>query len=290
MTKFITDQQKEILAKNAVDSSANFLNGQITNVFDTVMNNSAVQTLSNAAVTAGGLASIGESIYNMQYPKELQKVCEDIVLYSVQEVISNIINIATTECVQLAIPDTSYITQVTNEVFNTNKKSLSELISSISQSKEEQQKQEIEEADEKSKNEKFQKLKDMTSSVSDWINDNVQPVTDKINEIVNKYAFYDPDELENQIQNFVDKYKDKLLSELNEKLDTVKQFKKDMEHDIGEKAGNYLADQYNNALQKQANKQVNNINKVKAKAKQVAAAATQFAKLQIMALTGINIP
>lgn len=285
MGKYITDYQYNVLKNNALDSSARFMNGEISNAFDIAMNNDVTKVLSNAAVTAGGAISIAQ-----QYPSEVLQVCQDLITYIVGMILDTTIYDTTKKVAEIAIPDTAFISQMTQTVFNENKMSLSEALASISESKETQQQKEVEETNEKDKEEKFSKLKNMANSVTTWLNDNVQPITDKVNELINQYALYDPTELDNQLIAFVNSQKEKLTNVVDQKLNDAKLFKTTIETNIATTAGKYLADQYNTQIIKQANQQLHNVNKVKAKAKQMAAAATQFAKLQVMALTGVNIP
>ena len=290
MGKFLSESEKSIIKNNAFNVSANFLSGQTTNIVDSVMNNDTMKNVSNLAVSGAGIASIGTSMIKGEYFSEMQQIVERVISYAVQEITVEIGNYIGTKVAELVVPDTNYINKVMNDEFNENKTTLAKEIEKFSESSESRQNAIDKQNEENEKTEKFKKIKEMSEKVKTWIDEESPKITEKVNEIVSKYLLFGPEDLENQIDSYISKTKNELTKTTDEKLNSIYEFKKTTEENIGKKMGKKLADTYNDTIAKQAQKQQININKAKAKAKQVAAAATQFAKLQIMALTGINIP
>lgn len=290
MSKFLSDSQKQSLSNYAFNASSDFLNGEISKGIGSITSTNEFNNISNAANTIGGIASIGESISSMEYFDNVKEIGSEVLEYSTIQISSGIAEILSKASTELIMPDMSYINSVMNKTFNDKKMTLADALKIVTTPAESIQEKEIEESNENEKTEKFKKIKEKLNNIKEWVDEELPKITDETNTIISKYILFDANELESQVDVFVNKTKKSLNDSLDKKLDALKKEKQQIEYEIGKKLGNKLVEKYNNTLLKQAKKQQNEINKIKAKGQQLLTAVTQFAKLQIMALTGINIP
>lgn len=287
---FLSDSQKQTLSNYAFNASADFLNGEISKGIGSVTSTEEFGNIANAANTIGAITAIGESMVSLEYFDNIKNIGEEVLEYATIQISSSLMEVVAKATTDLIIPDTAYINSVMNKTFNDGKMSLSDALKIVTTSAESRQEQELEKTNAEEKTKKFEKLKEKVNNVKKWINEELPKITEETNNIISKYILFDADELESQVDVFVNKTKKSLNDSLDEKLKSLKKEKQQIEYDIGKKMGDKLVEKYNDALIKQAKKQQNEINKLKAKGQQLLAATIQFAKLQIMALTGINIP
>lgn len=284
----------------AIDSSANFLNGQATSAFSKLVNPnkgklkneigdaaSIMQDTAQLATNVAGIAGVA-----MNADKLAQEVTQALIglaIGKLQEVIQEEIKTLTQKISQLPMSVPQKIQKYTQEAFNRDKKSLSDFMSSVNSSAEDQQEKEEEkqkkESEEKKKNDVKKKLENTKKTIQKTLKDANEQL-----ESINKYIESGPEWLLKKTNGFLDEKAKFVRDETNSAIASAEKAIDEFCKARGEALGKKMAKQYNAMLEKQAKKKIAKLDKQTKKAKTKANTAIQKGILKAMSMTGINIP
>lgn len=286
-------EQYNRLEDVAIDKGAAFLDGQITSVMHKAMSSDLSVSLINTASLGTGIAVTGSKLLNSKESLGmLQELTTSIITVAMDTATSEIGKItgkiaAKATSLPLSIPGKIY--DYTMSTFNERKKSFGEILKEVMTDQESLIDEDAEKQNAKAKNAALEKITKGLNKAKDFVEENMG----KLNECLTKTATYieeGPDMLSNEIDKVltnqikaVNKAVDGVISDIESSTDSMCKAQ-------GEKIGGRMADTYNETLTKQAKMQLAKQKTLISKAKTMALKAKQAAILQVMSLTGVNVP
>ena len=266
----------------AVDSSANFLNGQATSTFS-----KAGGALSGTVAGAAGLAAVGMNADAIAL--EVAEQLMGLAVAKIEEVVQQEVQKIATAMISIPASVPGKIQSKAMETFNQNKKSLSDLMGEIDSSAEEQQ----EKAEEDAKKESEEKKKKSAKEKLDKVKNSVGGAIDKVNKgMANICAYVEagPKWLLTKTNALLDEQVKFVTDQTDAAIKSVQKGVDEFCEARGQAIGEKMAEKYNKKLEVQAKDKIVKIEKQKKKAKTKANTAIQKGILKIMAMTGIAIP
>lgn len=274
----------------AVDKGAAFMSGQVTSSMNKVMSDKTSVSAIQVATKGAGIYSTADSL--IKNPDILGELATNIT--------ASAVNVAATEmgkiggkiaasAVQLPLSIPGRIQKYTQEAFNAYKLSFGEVLARVMKDQEEQAKENIEkeqkakeENSKKSLAEKLNNAKDKLDQGLEFMNSYLGKVCDYIEE--------GPDYVAKEINKIITKGVNAANKAVDEKIQDAENAVDEQCKKQGYNIGKGMADEYNKALEKQAQKQLASQKNAISKASAMAFKAKQAAILQVMALTGVNVP
>lgn len=280
----------EQLKDGAVDKGAAFLSGQVTTSMNKVMSDKTSVALINTASLGTGTYMTASAL--VKNPEILQGLATNIVAGAVDVATQETAKIAgkiVAKTVQIPLTIPAKIQQYTMEAFNAYKKSFGEILKEVMDEQGGQIENAANEQDEKSKKESNNKALEKLNKAKDTLTaglEKLNGVLSKVSEYIEEGPNYIANEVDKQISSFVQAAN----KEVDKKIEVVEKTVDDECKSQGYKIGKRMAETYNETLRKQAKKQLASQKTAISKAKGLAFKAKQTAALQVMAMTGINVP
>ena len=262
----------------------------VDELYEYIISNKTVGTISSLAeAPLNALGTIGmiSNLANMDIPGFTTNICVNVANRVVEESMS-LINDATSRYIKLTLEYPNLVKEHTLKSFNDNKMTLNDFLKELTadaedevEMTEEEQEKEDNEENSKSLLQTFNEIKGQVLSVVNDINETMEKITPYISE--------GPEIVTKMIDNEVSSKIDKVKGITNSKILGLEEETRKKAKEIGEILGQQLANKYNDALKRAAEKQMNSLKKAKTKAQLLAFKAKQAAALQIMKLTGVNV-
>lgn len=290
LKKSVGNDGFEQLKDGAVDKGAAFLSGQVTTSMNKVMSDkTSVALINTASLGTGTYMTASAMIKN---PELLQELATNIVAGAVDIATQETTKIAgklVAKTVQIPLAIPAKIQQYTQEAFVAYKKSFGEILQEVMEEQGAQIDKAAEEQNEKSKKESNNKALEKLNKAKDTLTNGLN----KLNDVLGKVSDYieeGPDYIVNEVDKQISSFVKAANKEVDKKIETVEKTVDDECKSQGYKIGKRMAENYNDTLRKQAKQQLASQKTAISKAKGLAFKAKQTAALQVMAMTGINVP
>ena len=284
---------KESYLQKNPDAKDPEIKSEFNSTFQYQITESKKSTLGTLATTpVAAIGAIGAASTFVNNPDMLIDAATNLVTEVTATITNSAMGLVTSNVEKItmhALQAPKMVQEYTMSTFNKNKLSISDLLKGFEETVEDELKK-LEAEDEKK--DQQTSIDKMTKAVSK-IKSEVTKIASDANDIaekITKYIAEGPD----TVTSFVNNTIDEKISQIQALTNTeVNKWMKDFDgfcKTQGEKLGTVMAQEYNNVLRKQAQKITANIKKQKSKAKLLAFSAKQKSVLQIMGMTGINVP
>ena len=290
ISKVLGEDGLKTLQNAAIDKGQAFLSNKVTSSFVKVAQNDTVSTLTNVAATGLGTVATIKSITNKEALKEVTVLMTQLIQAAISEITQETAKMVgeytskhLTAIAQLPTTTAKY----TMSTFNANKMSVGDIIKQIKEKADElSEKQNKENTEQQTKNAIVNQKKKMNKIIKD-VNAYIKIGMGHI-ESINSYISEGPqwveDQLNKQINSVISHTKNILDKQWNEH--DAKMYD-DLAHNIGDPAGEAMAEKYNSTLRKAQNKIIAKMETQMKKGKTKVKTGAMGAILKLAAKTGV---